>query len=256
MEIIALDLTLSQVTLSLAIAGLAGVVKGIVGFAMPMIMISLLGSFLSPDLALAGLMLPTLVTNGMQALRQGPRAAAASLRQFRVFMVAAALMLIVSAQIYAFLPVSALFAAIGLPVVVFCGLQIAGWRASLTRQHPPIEAGVGAFAGFIGGLSGVWGPPLVAYLTALNTEKTMQMRTQGAAFGLGTVLLIAAHGPSGVVRPETLTFSALLCIPAVIGMWAGTRVQDRINQETFRLMTLWILLIAGLNLLRRAWILG
>ena len=54
----------------LIVGFVAGVVKGMVGFAMPMIMISGMGSFVSPELALAGLILPTLVTNGWQAMRQ------------------------------------------------------------------------------------------------------------------------------------------------------------------------------------------
>ena len=62
---------------ALAIGLLAGFVKGAVGFAMPMILISGLGSILPAELALAALILPTLVTNGMQALRQGTGAARA-----------------------------------------------------------------------------------------------------------------------------------------------------------------------------------
>ena len=52
------------------VAAVAGVIKGMVGFAMPMIMISGLGMILSPELALAGLILPTVLANGVQALRQ------------------------------------------------------------------------------------------------------------------------------------------------------------------------------------------
>lgn len=252
MESLGLDLTMSLIFACGAVALFAGIVKGVVGFALPMIMISLLGSFLPPDLALAGLILPTLVTNGMQALRQGPGAAIASVRQFRVFMVVAALFLLLSAQLYVFLPVWVLFLAIGAPVTLFCLMQLGGLRFSLDGQVGWIEALVGAFAGFIGGLSGVWGPPLVAYLTALNTEKRAQMRAQGAAFGLGSVILLLAHWGSGVVRAETFVFSVLLCIPAILGMWLGGKVQDRIEQETFRRATLVILLVAGLNLVRRA----
>jgi len=252
MDTIVPDISLAHWSLCLLVAFAAGWIKGVVGFAMPMIMISLLSSFLPPDLALAGLMVPTLVSNGLQALRDGPRAAAGAVRQFRVFLIAAAVMLVLSAQLYIFLPKDALLAAIGAPVVIFCALQIAGWRGRLSRQKPFLEGAIGGLAGFIGGLSGVWGPPMVAYLTALGTEKKLQMRAQGAAFGLGTVLLILAHGPSGVVTQATLTFSALLAAPAVFGMWLGTKVQDRIDQETFRKATLWVLLIAGLNLLRRA----
>ncbi|MCU0802653.1 MAG: sulfite exporter TauE/SafE family protein, partial [Rhodobacteraceae bacterium] len=43
----------------LAITAFAGFVKGAIGFAMPMIMISAFASLLPPDMALAALVLPT-----------------------------------------------------------------------------------------------------------------------------------------------------------------------------------------------------
>ena len=43
--------------LAFGIAVLAGLIKGMVGFAMPMILISGLSSFLPPEIALAGLIL-------------------------------------------------------------------------------------------------------------------------------------------------------------------------------------------------------
>ncbi len=58
-----------------ATAVIAGMVKGIVGFAMPMIFITGMTIFVGPDLALGILILPTLVTNGWQAGRQGLRRA-------------------------------------------------------------------------------------------------------------------------------------------------------------------------------------
>lgn len=161
-------------------------------------------------------------------------------------------MLILSAELFVLLPVWVLFLAIGVPVTLFCLMQLGGMQFHLARQVGWIEALVGLVAGFIGGLSGVWGPPLVAYLTALNTEKRAQMRAQGAAFGLGSCLLLFAHTGSGVVRTETFLFSAALTLPAIVGMWLGGKVQDRIDQSTFRRVTLIVLLVAGLNLVRRA----
>ena len=82
----------------------AGVIKGIVGFAMPMLIISGLGSIIAPELALAGLIVPTLVTNTMQALRQGVRAAWESVRRFSVFLLSGFVMLMISAQFVRLLP--------------------------------------------------------------------------------------------------------------------------------------------------------
>jgi hypothetical protein len=193
-----------------------------------------------------------LITNGMQALRQGGGAALASIRRFRLFLLVGLVALLVSSQLVSVMPSEWLLLAIGVPVAGFACLQLAGWQPRLSGQTRALDAGIGGFAGFIGGLSGVWGPPLVAYLTAMNTEKREQMRIQGVIYGLGAVALTFAHMLSGVFDRTGALFSAALIVPAVIGMVLGGLVQDRIDQRLFRRATLVVLLIAALNLLRRA----
>jgi uncharacterized membrane protein YfcA len=234
-----------------AVALFAGMVKGVVGFAMPMIIISGLGVALSPELALAGLILPTLVTNGMQALREGARAAWGSIRRFRVFMTVGGLVLVASAQLFRILPQHVLFLMIGLPVTGFALIQLFGWQLVIRKPTRRIEAAIGAVSGFLGGLSGIWGPTTVAYLTALDTPKDEQMRAQGVIYGLGSLALFWAHLGSGVLNATTIPFSLLMVLPAVLGMWLGTRLRDRTDQATFRRVTLMVLLIAGGNLIRR-----
>lgn len=237
---------------ALAITFVAGIVKGVVGFAMPMVVISGLSGFLPPDVALAGLILPTLVANGAQALRQGWRAAWASIQQFRLFLGCGLVMLLLSAQLVAVLPAQVLFLLMGVPVVLFAAFQLAGGRLTIPAHlKQRWEAGIGAFAGFIGGISGIWGPPTVAYLTAIETPKAEQMRVMGVIYGLGAVALTGAHLQSGVFDARTAPFSALLVIPALLGMWIGGQAHDRIDQQAFRKATLAVLLIAGLNLIRR-----
>ncbi|WP_425098145.1 sulfite exporter TauE/SafE family protein [Tropicibacter sp. S64] len=237
---------------AIGIAFVAGIVKGMVGFAMPMILVSGLSSFLPPQLALAGLILPTVVTNGMQALRQGPKAAVQSVKRFRRFLLVGLVFLLASSMLVSVLPTRVFLLAIGVPVVGFVILQLSGWTPKLAAENPRLEMGIGAFAGFIGGVSGVWGPPTVAYLTALGTEKREQMRVQGVIYGLGAVALFVAHIGSGILNTRTVWLSLALLPPAVIGMWLGGMVQDRIDQKAFRKATLVVLLVAGLNLLRRA----
>ena len=86
MDVVFSLMTPGVFVLTCAVALLAGLVKGVVGFAMPTILISGLSSFVSPELALAGLILPTLLSNGWQALRQGVHAAWRSILRFRQFM--------------------------------------------------------------------------------------------------------------------------------------------------------------------------
>ena len=236
--------------LAFAVAGLAGTIKGLVGFAMPMILISGLGMFLPPELALAGLILPTVVTNWMQAMQHGLGSALKSMRRYAVFLGIGLVFLLGSAQLVMVLPTSAMLLIIGVPVTGFAVMQLFGLHFTLDAPSRRVEVAFGAVAGFIGGMSGIWGPPTVAYLTALNTPKAEQMRVQGVIYGLGAVALLVAHTNSGVIRAETLPFSVGLIIPSVAGMWLGARLQNRIDQNGFRRATLFILLIAGLNLIR------
>jgi len=229
----------------------AGFVKGVVGFAMPLLFISGLTLFISPELALAGLILPTLVMNVIQALRQGLVAAWQSTRRFAVFLVCGGVTLVLAAQFVRVLPDRAMLLLIGVPVLLFALLMLTGYRFRLSERSNRIEAVIGAFAGALGGISGIWGPPTVAYLTALDTPKNDQMRVQGVIYGLGAVVLAGAHIGSGVLRAETWTFSAAMILPGALGMWAGSKVMDRFEQATFRRATLFVLLIAGANLVRR-----
>ncbi len=252
MDLLLANLTPSTLVLCGAIAILAGIIKGMVGFGMPMVLISGLSSFLAPELALAGLIFPTLLTNGFQALRQGPVAAWKSVKRFRRFLAAGGVAMIISAQFVRLVSADTLLLMIGIPVSIFAMIQLLGHPLRMAKPSAKGEMAVGVAAGAIGGVSGVWGPPTVTYLTALGTEKTEQMRVQGVIYGLGALVLVIAHVGSGVLRAETATFSLLLVLPGMLGMWVGTKVSDRIDQNRFRQATLLVLLVAALNLVRRA----
>jgi uncharacterized membrane protein YfcA len=229
----------------------AGFVKGAVGFAMPMIMISSLGSFLPVETALAALILPTVFANVRQALRQGIGPAWRSMLMFKRFLLIGLVFLVASAQLVAVLPSGILFLLIGFPVSFFALAQLAGWRLRLGKSRAKVEFALASVAGFCGGMSGVWGPPTVAYLTAIDAPKQESMRVQGVVYGLGSIALLAAHVQSGVLRSETLPLGVAMLFPAIAGIIVGAGIHNRMNQERFRFLTLIVLVIAGLNLIRR-----
>ena len=230
----------------------AGVVKGAVGFAMPMIMISGISSILPAETALAMLILPTVMTNVTQALRQGWRAAQESIVRFKIYLIVGAVFLLIGAQLVPYLPSHILLLIIGVPVSVFALMQLLGVQFHVRRENQlKAEGMVATIAGFIGGMSGVWGPPTVAYLTAIETPKQEQVRVQGVIYGLGAVLLFLAHLQTGVISMHTLPTSAMMLVPAGIGMLIGFAIQDRLDQAKFKKATLVVLVVAGLNLVRR-----
>ena len=239
--------------LALLITLFAGFVKGAVGFAMPMIMISGFSSFLPPELALAGLILPTVVTNLSQAFRQGWRPVWDTVRTYRRILIATVVFIMISARFVHVIPQDLFLLLLGVPITAFALLQLAGVNLALRLEHRArAEWILGAIGGLYGGISGVWGPPLLVYLLSIRAGKLETVRVQGVVFLIGAVVLFAAHLQSGVLTAPTLTFSALLVIPAQIGQILGSRIQDRLDQGRFRRWTLILLVLTGLNLARRA----
>ena len=252
MELMA-DLTPVTLGLTLAVTLAASFVKGATGFAMPMIMISGMGSFLAPELALAGLILPTLATNLAQALRDGVRAALETYRVYWRLNLVLVLAILLSAQLVVALPRDVLYVILGVPITLFAVSQLMGYQLRFpVHARRRWEWVTGVAAGFFGGFSGVWGPVIIAFLVSLDLPKREHVRVQGVCYLAGAVFLTLAHLRSGVLNAETIPFSAALILPAFAGLWAGFRVQDRLDQEMFRKATLVVLAVAGLNLVRRA----
>ncbi|MCC6001236.1 MAG: sulfite exporter TauE/SafE family protein [Pararhodobacter sp.] len=239
--------------LACAITLFAGFVKGAVGFAMPLIMIAFFSSFMTPELALAALILSVLTTNLHQSLRFGLGPAWDSARMYWRLIVTTCAGIIISAPFVVILPQQLLFALLGVPVMLFALMQLSGWAPFISPRHRNgAEYGLGMVGGLYGGISGIWGPTAVVYLLAVNAEKTEMVRVLGVVFLIGAVVLSAAHLASGVLDAVTLPLSAALVVPAALGMWLGFRLQDRLDAVRFRRWTLIILMVVALNLLRRA----
>jgi len=247
-----LGLTPVLLTAAVAVAFFAGFVKGAVGFAMPMIMISGLSSFLPAPVALAALIIPTVLTNTAQSFRGGVAAAVDSVITYKRLIGATILFIILSAPLVTVLPASALYLLLGGPILLFTVSQLLGKQLILPPHHRHrAEMMMGALGGFFGGISGVWGPPVIAYLLSFDVQKSEQVRVQGVVFLIGAVILFISHLGSGVLNAQTVPLSAAMVVPAGLGMWLGFKVQDKLDPVAFRKATLVILTLAGANLIRK-----
>ncbi|MDP3197551.1 sulfite exporter TauE/SafE family protein [Tabrizicola sp.] len=238
---------------ALAVTLFAGFVKGAVGFAMPMILVSAFAVFLPQDLALAGLILPTLVTNLSQAFRQGMAAAVQTARTYRRFLIATVICIAVSAPFADVIPRVAYLLMLGVPITAFAAMQLMGRSLAIKLHHRDrAEWGLGVIGGLYGGVSGIWGPPLLVLLLSTGADKVTMVRAQGVVFLIGAVALLASHLGTGIANPQSLGFSAALCVPALVGLYLGYAVQDRLDQARFRRWTQGLLVITGLNMVRQA----
>ncbi len=238
---------------AMAITLFAGLVKGAVGFAMPMIMMAAFSSFLPPEVALAGLIVPTVITNLSQAFRQGLGLALDTALTYWRILLATIIFIVISAAFVHVIPQRLFLLLLGLPIAIFALLQLAGRNLALKLEHRSrAEWILGAIGGLYGGVSGIWGPPLLVYLLSIHADKRETVRVQGVVFLIGAVVLLLAHIHSGVVNASTAAFSVALAVPAQIGQILGTLIQDRLDQSKFRRLTQILLVLTGLNLARQA----
>lgn len=230
----------------------AGFVKGAVGFAMPLVMISGLSLFLDPLVAVAGIVLPIVMSNLLQVMRFSWSQAGEALREFWRYILIVCVMIVIVAQFVTLIPTRTFYLVLGVPVVILTAIQLAGVRFHIAAEwRRASEWIIGFVSGSIGGLTGTWGPPTVLYLIALDTPKSKQMLVQGVVYGLGSVSLFIGHLQSGVLNTVTAPWSAALLVPAFLGMQVGFWMSDRLNPDMFRRVTLVVLMIAGANLVRR-----
>lgn len=252
-----LDQTLQLMTLwaflgACGVTLFAGFVKGAVGFAMPLIMVSGLTLFLDPLVAVAGIILPIVLSNLLQVARFSRVEIRAAVAEYWRYIAIVCVMIVIVAQFITAIPAQTFYLILGIPVVGLSVIQLFGIRLTIPPHRRRLsEWLVALFAGGLGGLTGTWGPPTVLYLMALDTPKARQFLVQGVVYGLGSVSLLAGHLQSGVLNLVTLPWSAALLVPAFLGMQIGFWVSDRLNADLFRKVTLLVLIVAGANLVRR-----
>ena len=248
-----MDLPPLDWAIALAVTLLAGFVKGAVGFAMPLIMVSGMSTFLDPVVAVSGVILPIVVSNALQTFRTGWRPALSAVSEHRRYVATVCMAILVFAQLVPRIDQRVFLLLLGVPTVALSAIQLAGWRLRVPpHRRRSAEWGAGLVSGALGGLAGTWGPTTVLYLLAIDTPKARQMVVQGVIYGAGSVTLLVAHLISGVLNRETAPFSAALLVPALVGLWIGFRIGDRLDPVVFRRITLIVLTVAGLNLVRRA----
>lgn len=90
------------------------------------------------------------------------------------------------------------------------------------------------------------------YVASLRLAKEEFVAALGTFFLMGGVFVMIAFVERGILNRETAPWSIVFVLPVLAGMWLGQRLSSRIDQERFRKAVLIVLLVLGLNLVRRA----
>jgi len=231
---------------------LGGMVKGVSGIGLPIVTIAIVTNVVSAPVALAIVVCPILVTNLWQASRADNFFA--PVRTFAPMIICFIGAMVITAHFVVNLDPDALFGVLGVCVSLFT-------LSSLIRPpaHPLSPATrrwaaplAGTLGGILGGVSTIWGPPMMMYLMMLNLTKDTWVRVVGLIWFFGAVPLTLSYLANGILNEQTLPLSLYACFPGMIGIIVGEKIRQYIDQATFRKVLLLSLFAIGLNLIRRA----
>ncbi len=92
---------------------------------------------------------------------------------------------------------------------------------------------------------------LILFLAALRLPKEHFVGSIAWMYLVCGLSMVSVFIGLGVVSTAEIALSTAATVPAVAGQWLGTRVRHRIPEAPFRRLVLLMMVIAGLNLLRR-----
>ena len=229
---------------------LGGVVKGALGIGLPLVLVPLTTQFLAIPAAVALLTVPMVASNIGQAL-EGGHTVAATRRLLPLLgpLVAGTLL---GTHLLLNIDRRVLSGIIGGSFMVIAGLLLCMPRVRIPAEaHRWASPLVGFTAGVLGGISAMFGPPVVAYLVGLGTAPDTFVKSMAIVAFTASVTLLLALGGSGMLSSHDLVVSAGALIPIQLAMPLGRWLRGYIAPGLFRAAVLGVLVIGGLDLLRR-----
>jgi hypothetical protein len=248
----ALGLGLPPLALAWMLAAyfLGGIVKGGIGFGLPLVTLSLMPLVLPVEVAIAinAVLLPFI--NVVQIAQSG--GVAAPLARFWPLALALMATLPLGVAVGTAIEPEALTLALGVAVVGFTLFQWLNPRLTLpARLERPAGVATGLTAGLVGGLVTINGPIFILYLVGLGVERRALMAALGLFLLTTGLVLTSAFWVAGLIdAPRALAGLACLA-PTFAGMALGNAIGRRLPQAAFRNAVLAGLLLLGLNTLAR-----
>ena len=230
----------------------AGAVKGVVGVGLPMISVPIIASITgSPALAIALASFPILLSNGWQAV-QGGRLAEC-VRRFWPVLLALIGGTIAGVQVLVSIDPRIVARILGVILVAFISVQFFPARLKIPASaERGVGIAVGVVSGVLGGLSSLFGPLLVMLMVAIRLPKDMFVSAVALLFFTGTVPLFFGLMAHGILGTDELIASVVSALPVMAGLALGRSVRNLFSQTVFERVLYTVLVLIGLNLIRRS----
>jgi uncharacterized membrane protein YfcA len=227
---------------AVAVAILAGVVRGFSGFGSALIFVPLMAAIYDPRLATVSYLLVDYPCTMPFALRAMPQC---KWREIVPAIVAAAVAVPLGTMLQKASDPQLLRWGMAVFVLAFVVVVASGWR--YRGRHTAPAAGVAGFlSGFAGGATQMTGPPAILYwLGSAHGAAVVRANLLVFLFLVGT-MLIASFALQGLMTPEPIALSVLLWPVYVLALAVGARWFRGASDQHYRRIAYVIVAIAAL----------
>ncbi|CFX14545.1 Membrane protein [Candidatus Filomicrobium marinum] len=229
---------------------LAGLVKGVTGMGLPTVAMGILGAFMPPVAAASLLIVPSAVTNVWQLL-MGP-SFWALLNRLKFMMAGIVVGTVSGAFFIASGDMAVTSAALGAALVIYALYSLIARQLRVPDASEKwLSPLIGLTTGVVTGGTGVFVIPAVPYLQGLDLKRDDLVQALGLSFTVSTIALAIGLGLQGALQVSDLGMSTLTIAPALVGMWTGQLIRQRISAAAFRRWFLLGLVVLGTELMSR-----
>ncbi|MBO6756961.1 MAG: sulfite exporter TauE/SafE family protein [Roseibium sp.] len=236
----------------LAFAGvvfvLAGIVKGVTGFGLPTLALGLLTLVTGHEAAMTLILVPSFVTNLWQATTGGQLLAL--LRRLWPFLFTATVCVWIGTSVLTELPAGTADTLLGALLILYAVPGLFGMHVRIgSRRETVTGAAAGILNGVLTGLTGSFTVPGVFFLQSIGLGRDQLVQGMGLLFLASTLALAVSLSGHGLLAGTQTVTSAAMVIPALAGVWLGSRIRRKLTDRGFRTVVLVVLFSLGAYLL-------
>lgn len=236
-----------EIVLIALVMACAGFIKGVIAFAFPIVVVAVLANIIEPAKAIALGLIPGLVTSVVQIK---PHGFGQFVKRFWPMQSAMIAGIWLGASVSLILQPPVLLTVLGAMTLAVSLLFWFNPRFEIAKPRQTAAGlGFGLTGGFFGGLSSVFGPPIVMYFVGIQLSREEFITAIAFVFTIAWLAIIGAFGTLGLMTQADFILSLWMIAPAIAGLWLGEKIRKRVDQTFFRRLVLIGLAVSGVRLI-------
>lgn len=228
-----------------------GVVKGATGVGLPLVALPIMSFAFPVPEAVAMMTVPILASNIVQAFSGGMFLY--TFRRFWPLLFSVLVTMAFTVKLLSIADPRLLSAFLGCILLISAGAMLYRPEFHLKTRHEGLwSAGVGFVGGIIGGLTSLYGLPIIHYLLALRLERVTFVSCIAVIYVCGATTLMILLAGYRVLGTQEALLSAFGLVPVALGMLLGNWMGSIMSERHFRLIVLLLMGAASINLIWKA----